>query len=616
MGSVDEGSGVRFAWRRMSVGVLVAVAAGLFFAVSGIAATPKPGGTATAGESNVPAILGSKGQQNTDDRRPHSAYGGLLRVPWAAVCPRSPSSPQIADIVTSITDQFGGTPVISGVADPSRKAAGGTSFFTTSDSGTFENFVFMRVGLTKETFHEKVVMYCNNNPKITLGDLTFNVGGKKPPLGVDWQMATRLDTAHADWGGDAGLPPASYVSPKEWEVFLFLTSNGERVCPAGVTFDWTVSGVGYSKAMFSHACSGYALVPKLGTYSVTAKELKDGKATGTEATNTHVVVRDWLIVGLGDSNGSGQGNPPYINARCDRSVASYQYQTALYVETHDPHTSVTFVFDSCSGSRSDQVWQNPYEGQEPSGGVMLPPQIDQVKGVIGDRKPDAVIMSAGINDLYFGSTMAFCAFYFPSPGNPKTGSQPDPPACQDAHVSPTKDALGYTTEYSYSRDTTEATVAVRTAERLAVLPGRLALLNQHLASLGAAHVFATQYPDETTDQNGHICNNTGPRPRLSVAVWSWLQQTGNSLNSVVAGTASDGWIPITGVAAGFIGHGFCSTDSYFVTPAQSVWRQSNGNGSFHATASGAAITYALTRDKVCEALYGNPTCDGEAPASK
>jgi hypothetical protein len=434
----------------------------------------------------------------------------------------------------------------------------------------------------------------------------YGAGG---PLGVDWTMPARTYPDNSDWSGNYGLPPKSWVDPSKWTVDLFLTDHGTKTCPADRTFDWAVDGNGYSEALSSDGCTATALVPKLGVYTVTAKEMRDGAPTGTEATNNHVVVRDWLIIGLGDSNGSGQGNPPYFaNALCDRSVVSYQYQTALYIEKQDPRSSVTFVWDACSGARSDQLWKNSYEGQEPSGGVMLPPQIDQVNSVIGDRKPDAIIMSVGINDLYFGSIMAFCATY------DITGTALTNHTCESAHVAPTTDAFGYTTAYSESPDFADATVAQRTAERLTVLPGRLALLNEQIATLDAAHIFATQYPDESTNEGGKLCNNTGPFPKLPAAVWGWLQQVGNGLNGVIAGTSSLGWVPVTGVAAAFIGHGYCSVDSYFDTPTRSQWEQGNRNGSFHANAAGAAITFALTRDKVCQALYGNPECDGLPPA--
>src|SRR5262249_25523828 len=152
---------------------------------------------------------------------------------------------------------------------------------------------------------------------------------------------------------------------------------------------------------------------------------------------------DWLIVAMGDSNGSGQGNPPYAEARCDRSTVSYQYQIAQYIEDNDPRSSVTFVWASCSGARSDQLWKNSYEGQEPSRNVMLPPQIDQVKDVIGSRKPDAVILSIGINDLYFGAIMGFCATF-------NLSNSVISPPCENAHVTAVTDSLGYTTAYKAS----------------------------------------------------------------------------------------------------------------------------------------------------------------------
>jgi len=433
-------------------------------------------------------------------------------------------------------------------------------------------------------------------------------------LSVDWTMPQRLDPDNSSWPGPEGLPPAKYVSPDDWTVNLFLTDGTGKVCPSGVTWEWKVTGGGKTDTLDSNRCTAQAKVAKLGEYNVKAIQLKDASPTGVEAANDHVVVKDWLVVGLGDSNGSGQGNPPYINKQCDRSVVSYQYQTALYLEKHDPRSSVTFVFDSCSGARSDQVWQNSYEGQEPGEGVELPPQLDQVKGVIGKRKPDAVIMSVGINDLFFGSIMGFCTTYIANTSNTH-GHVPETPDCEIQHVTPDVDAKGYTTGYNYSKDAGDGTVAARTAGRLAVLPNRLALLDKHLTSLDAAHIFASQYPDETTDAKG-LCNGTGPFPKLSSGVWGWLQQTGTGLNNVVAGTSSLGWIPITGVAAGFIGHGYCSPDSYFDTPLKSQWEQKNLYGSFHATAKGAAITFGLTRAKVCQALYGNPDCDGEPPASK
>ena len=89
-------------------------------------------------------------------------------------------------------------------------------------------------------------------------------------------MPHRLFPDNSNWGGDLGLPPASYVSPNDWTVDLFLTNNGKKDCPSGVTFDWTVTLAGKTTTLDSHGCSVQAKVPMLGVYSVTAKELKGG----------------------------------------------------------------------------------------------------------------------------------------------------------------------------------------------------------------------------------------------------------------------------------------------------------------------------------------------------
>ena len=77
-------------------------------------------------------------------------------------------------------------------------------------------------------------------------------------------MPSRLIPDGSDWKGADGLPPASYVSPDSWTVDLLLTSNGVKDCPAGVTFDWTVTGEGKTETLARHDCAATAEVPKLG----------------------------------------------------------------------------------------------------------------------------------------------------------------------------------------------------------------------------------------------------------------------------------------------------------------------------------------------------------------
>ena len=180
-------------------------------------------------------------------------------------------------------------------------------------------------------------------------------------------------------------------------------------------------------------CAVQATVPRLGVYDVVAAQLENGKPTGATFENKQVVVQDWLIVGLGDSNGSGEGNPAatgnkWLFAQCDRSLASYQYRAAQYVQDSDPRSSVTFLLASCSGAKTFDLWQHPYPGIQPTLGAPLPPQIDRIQSLIGPRKVNAVLMSIGINDIGFGPLMTFCITTETLHVNPLL------PACESAGV--------------------------------------------------------------------------------------------------------------------------------------------------------------------------------------
>ena len=136
----------------MSVGVLVAVAAGVFFATSGSAAAPKAGGQATLATSSASAI------------RADTGWGGWIKIRWQAACPFAASVGQPLSnwswgVGYQLTDQFGGQPLVSGTSS----AFGGPSIIgKTSASGSIDNFVYMRAGLSRETFHAAVKLDCIN----------------------------------------------------------------------------------------------------------------------------------------------------------------------------------------------------------------------------------------------------------------------------------------------------------------------------------------------------------------------------------------------------------------------------------------------------------------------
>jgi hypothetical protein len=440
------------------------------------------------------------------------------------------------------------------------------------------------------------------------GSLTWTATKEAVPAGtklsIDWEMPPRLSTAlENDWGQNPyGLPRRAYVDPDVWKVSLFLTNKGVPDCPSGTTYTWHVTGNGFSANVPGTGCSVVAEVPELGVYDVTATD----STSGVVSENKNVVVRDWVLVGLGDSNGSGEGNPPWQFAQCDRSLASSQYRVAQYIEDHDPHSSVTLLFASCSGATVEHLWKLNYDGIKPDLGPPLLPQIKQVVPRLDLRSVDAVVMSAGINNLRFGPLMAYCIGRLFVLGE-----------CESERVAATLDKNGYVLSYVEGAKP-DPTLANTTKAKLRTLPSSYSALASRLRAefdFHRAHIFITEYPDFAHNQYGDVCTGLSfePFPRFYPGTWVWLNGVNEVLNLLVARTSQYGWKPVGGIADDFERHGYCSTKSYFLTIAQSLWRQYDKDGSLHPTSDGQQVTFNHTRDDVCDALYGNPTCDGTPP---
>ncbi len=183
---------------------------------------------------------------------------------------------------------------------------------------------------------------------------------------------------------------------------------------------------------------------------------------GREVAATDVKVRDVLVVGMGDSFASGEGNPDvpvrfsreraadygksddnedltgyparvgdwqrigdaaFIeqNARwqdqaCHRSLYSHQFRAALQLAVEDPHRAVTYVGLSCSGAEVTYGLFLRYKGNE---WVPNPPVYSQISAAAeaqcGKRQteaqdlPEAYHMSGRIPELKGGLVLRKCA---------------------------------------------------------------------------------------------------------------------------------------------------------------------------------------------------------------
>ncbi len=493
------------------------------------------------------------------------------------------------------------------------------------------------------------------------------------PDGLDWAVDDRVQNQVKHWS-DVSPLHTSDVYPSNWPVNLFLTAKGDPYvdCDPQI-WKWKVTppkGATVKKEPES-GCAPSMKVSDLGTYKVEVT----GKVNGKKVTiKKDVVVKDWLIVGMGDSNGSGEGNAPFKVERCNRGIASYQYLTAKYVEEQDPHTTVTFIFASCSGAGVVNLVSKDYAGVRPAS-PPLDPQIDQAtwllargaEGKAGEektpRKVDAAIISIGVNNVAFGPLMETCTM---SAGlKPQliadTVSKLANGTCIDWPVELFEDEHSFqhfrwpidlkfnpknfgSKDYVIGAKPTQiykdwlkgkgTTVRQLINQYIHDLPEiydglatRLAkpieLRNGGLGITDPSRVFLTQYPDFTSDADGHLCNSKvgGAFPNWDSEVWGFIRSSGVGLNADVAKAAGmHHFSTIEIPAKAWRGHGYCAGAATWFT---SIWKGvspfsvvfnpelNNVAGSFHPNALGHEQNFRYARAKVCAKLYKTPDCTGE-----
>jgi hypothetical protein len=247
-----------------------------------------------------------------------------------------------------------------------------------------------------------------------------------------------------------------------------------------------------------------------------------------------VVVRDYLVVSIGDSYGSGEGNPdipqqmaedpifhiplPWVvrnaewqDKRCHRSAIAGPAQAAIQLERSDPHSSVTYLSFACSGANIENAAYkdvNPFDpyadGNQTSKGsgildryagidapdpnnfdpaTFLPDQITQVSSAVGTRKVDALVMSGGGNDIGFANVATACVMTWNCPN------------------------LEVTANHVAHPGVAKTTLDTRVKDDLASLGGIYDRLAERLdnSGLDIGQFYVTEYPDSTRATDKSPC---------------------------------------------------------------------------------------------------------------
>ncbi len=384
---------------------------------------------------------------------------------------------------------------------------------------------------------------------------------------IQWSMAPQIapDPAH---GNAPDLPNTpEYVNPPGGYNVLLDASHSVGILP-GTTFSWTVTNPGGQATSLSGEHPNINLPQATYSVRLTATGLS-GKSRPV-STSTKVQVKDVLIVSIGDSYASGEGNPvvpsatapqwayspdPAMNtenADAHRSTIAGAAQFALQLQQSNPHEAVTFVSVAASGASIPDGILGPMPSiGDPT--FMLPAQISELEQIIGSRHIDVLTVTVGGDDIGFT------------------------PIIQNL-ISNT-----------YSGTPTLQAIQSQFDTALGQLPAHYAALDQAIQTLAPSQVLITQYPDITRNQKGQPATIfDGLILIISKADDQFAaEQIIPPLNAAIASAASTyNWTLVTGLTTDFRTHGYPSTSSWIRSVPASLAMEGSVDGSFHPNALG------------------------------
>ena len=240
------------------------------------------------------------------------------------------------------------------------------------------------------------------------------------------KLNSRADDAWEAWISGTHQYRRSYVYPSSWAATVDGCGSSGQL----TRYRWELrflAGKELPLRVDSASCSSTVSLPRLGPWRVALTVVA---ADGTLARSDRVLfLRDALVVSLGDSLSSGEGNPDELrqftgntiipakwsDKQCHRSAKSWSARVARAVESST--TSVTFLNFACSGAAPAHLTTDKYDGIDSGAGTLAPPQFQALRQTIGfpfdadTRRVDVMLLSNGPNELGFGDLLLGCATY-------------------------------------------------------------------------------------------------------------------------------------------------------------------------------------------------------------
>lgn len=358
-------------------------------------------------------------------------------------------------------------------------------------------------------------------------------------------------------------------------------------------YEWTVERVpsGFKNVFGTLAagpsCKATVDVPSPGTYKITLTiRMRGGSFLRSDPVTYRL--RDALVVSLGESAASGQGNPdergePTLlgSGQCEFTTLSMIAEGLVGVSMErDPTWQEPLAYRSYQSgpSRAALAARGPQSRQSGDLPVVrvercrdrdrpvraatrLPGRRTDRGGQANRRRPQdrRTAPVDGGNDVGFG------------------------PGLKDL----VKDFMGQ------GQDATFAEINTKIAQ----LPQKYLRLAERIEDrLNPRKVYITEYPTAFFDRSdgtpGGGCGIFDSSFELDISAEDGrrIRDAGRRLNAAVRQAADrHGWVFVDGIEAGFAGHGYCSDNSFFVFAEDSCRQQGNFEGTMHPNAAGHAV---------------------------
>ncbi len=251
-----------------------------------------------------------------------------------------------------------------------------------------------------------------------------------------------------------------YMNPEKHTILAEVAGLGDEA--ANLTCTWLTAPKGDAAALRGEAISQPCNEPLALDVAYPGSVSLKVEIGGREVLGAEAKVRDVLVVAMGDSFGSGEGNPDtpvrfsrdraadygkssansdltgyparvgdwkqigdktfigenarWLDQACHRSLYSHQMRAALQLAVEDPHRAVTFIGLACSGAEVTSGLFLRYKGNE---WVPNPPLLSQIsaaaEAMCGKHEtqnldlPEAYHMNGVIPELKGGLMLRKCS---------------------------------------------------------------------------------------------------------------------------------------------------------------------------------------------------------------